>query len=176
MRKVIVYIAMSLDGYVADKSGSVSWLNGDGSDPENMGSYPVFIETVDTVILGYTTYHQIVTELSPDVWPYESKKSCVLTHRPHENTENITFVDENLVDLITRLKAQDGKDIWICGGASIVNQAIKHNLVDEFCVTLIPTIIGGGISLFSTQETEQKLKLVSTKQYNGMVDLVYHRR
>ena len=81
MRKVVIYIAMSLDGYIADKNGSVSWLGGDGSDKDNFGSYPEFIETVDTVILGYTTYNQIVTELSPDVWPYDGKATYVPTHR-----------------------------------------------------------------------------------------------
>lgn len=176
MRKVILYIAMSLDGYIADKRGDVQWLAGDGTAPENQGSYPRFYETIDTVVLGYTTYHQIKTELSPDKWMYEGKQSVVLTHREKTSTKEIVFTDESIADLINRLKAQSGKDIWICGGASIVNQLIKLYLIDRYHITVIPTVLGGGIPLFEQLETEIKLRLVKTEEYNGMVDLVYEPR
>lgn len=175
MRQVVLYIAMSLDGYIADKDGGVSWLSGDGSGPENRGSYNHFIQTVDTVILGYKTYHQITTELSPDVWVYDDKMSYVITHNKLENKKNIVFCD-NLQELITKLKNEDGKDIWICGGAGIVNQLIALNLIDRFCVTVIPTILGDGIKLFENVEKETKLELVSTQSYNGMIDLFYEKR
>ncbi len=81
MRKIKLYIAISLDGFIADKNGSVAFLGGDGSDEQNFGSYLDFIETIDTVILGHSTYNQIVTELSPDEWAYKGKTSYVLTHR-----------------------------------------------------------------------------------------------
>ena len=122
MRKVIAYIAMSLDGYVADKHGSVAWLAGDGSDVENVGSYPEFYKSVDTVILGNTTYKQIVTELSPDKWVYEGKQSYVITNQDCKNTDEITFTNRNIADLVHNLKLQDGKNIWICGGASTIDQ------------------------------------------------------
>lgn len=66
MRKIILYVAASVDGFIADKNGGVSWLQGDDSDLQAEGTYNRFIESVDTIILGYSTYHQIVTELSPD--------------------------------------------------------------------------------------------------------------
>ena len=176
MKKIIVYIAMSLDGYVADATGGVSWLRGDGSDPENFGSYPEFIETIDTVILGYSTYHQIVTELSPDEWAYKGKKSYVLTHRIMENTEEITFISEDITELSKRLKAEEGKSIWICGGADIIRQFHQKGLIDEYSLTVIPTILGGGVRLFDGESQETQLKLESTKCYNGMVDLVYKKR
>ena len=172
MRKVVLYIAMSLDGYIADKDGGVSWLSGDGSKTENASSYDSFVQTVDTVIIGYTTYHQITTELSPDIWPYDDKMSYVITHKKLENKENIVFSD-NLPELITKLKNEDGKDIWICGGAGIVNQLIDLNLIDRFCITVIPTILGNGIKLFSKHNEETKLKFVSSYGYHGMIDLVY---
>ena len=176
MRKVVLYIAMSLDGYIADKNGGVDWLMGDGSDPENQGSYPDFIKTIDTVILGHTTYHQIATELSPDVWMYEGKLTYVLTHKKYENKEDILFTDENVPELIERLKIEEGKDIWICGGATIVNQLLQTDLIDRFCFTLIPTILGKGIKLFDSFDKEKTLKFISTKNYNGMIDLVYERQ
>lgn len=176
MRKVTLYIAMSLDGFIADKNSSVDWLSGDGSDPNNEGSYDEFIETVDTVILGYNTYHQVTTQLSPDEWVYKGKKSYVLTSKKIDSSEEIIFTNENPVVLINRLKQHDGKDIWVCGGASIINQFIANDLIDHYCITVIPTILGGGIRLFAEQCEERKLKLLSTRIYNGMVDLVYECR
>jgi dihydrofolate reductase len=124
MRKVILYIAMSLDGYIADKIGGVDFLVGDGSEPDNIGSYSSFIETVDTIIMGYTTYHQIVTELSPNEWVYKRKKTYVLTSKDEKSTDEIIFTNFDIMSLLNKLKSDDGKSIWICGGASIVNQAL----------------------------------------------------
>ena len=71
MRKVVLYIAMSLDGYIADSTGKVDWLNGHGSEEENVDTYSAFIRDVDTVIMGWNTYDQVTTELSPDEWVYK---------------------------------------------------------------------------------------------------------
>lgn len=176
MRKVLLYIAMSLDGYIARADLDVSWLNGDDSDPKNPGSYPSFYDAIDTVVLGWNTYHQIKRELSPEVWPYEGKKSYVVTHHPMASTDEITFTQENLPDLIERLKQLDGRDIWICGGASLARQLIEADLIDWFCVSIIPTILGDGIRLFPRMPREHKLKLIHTESYNGIVDLVYESR
>lgn len=174
MRKIIVYIAMSLDGYIADINGGVGFLGGDGSDPDTLGSYPSFIETVDTVILGYTTYQQIVTELSPNEWVYKGKTTYVLTSKSMVSSEEIIFVNTDMNGLLNELKIKDGKDIWICGGANIVNQAL--DMIDKYCITVIPTVLGNGIPLFNKRLEELPLKLVSSKNYNGMVDLIYERR
>ncbi len=176
MRKIILYIAMSLDGYIADKDGGVAWLTGDGSDSENKGSYLEFFETIDTVILGYNTFHQIVTELSPGKWIYEGKKSYVITHNSMESTDEIIFTHKDPVELINELKKENGKDIWICGGATVVNELIHNDIIDRYHITVIPTILGDGVSLFDSRAKEIKLKLVSTGSYNGMVDLIYEHR
>lgn len=88
MRKVVLYIAMSLDGYIADKNNSVSWLSGDHSETNAIVSYFSFYDTVDTVILGWNTYHQIVNELSPNEWPYKEKTTYVLTHHKDEKSKS----------------------------------------------------------------------------------------
>ncbi len=176
MRKVVLYIAMSLDGYIADKSGGVGWILGDGSAEESLGSYEEFITTVDTVILGYNTYHQITTELSPKKWVYEGMQSYVFTRKFYKNKTGITFIDDDFESFIMNLKKQSGKKIWICGGASIINQLIALDLIDEYYVTIIPTILGSGIKLFGDLKNEIKLKLELTRHYNGMVDLSYIRR
>ncbi len=174
MRKVVVYIACSLDGFIAKENKDVSWLSGDNSDPSNMGSYDEFYKSIDTVILGSTTYEQIVTELAVDNWPYADKMSYVITTKSKENKDNIIFTDK-LVDTINDLKSTEGSDIWICGGASIVNQLLELDMVDKLCISVMPIILGKGIRLF-TREREMPLKLVSTTNYNGIVDLVYERR
>lgn len=176
MRNVVLYIAMSLDGYIADTKGGVAWLKGDGSDPKNEGSYPAFYDSIDTVILGYKTYHQIATELSPDRWIYSDKKSYVLTHRDLPSTEKIVFTKKEPAELLSELKNNGGGDIWICGGAEIVNQLLESDQIDRYCVSIIPTILGNGISLFHKHSAEYKLRLLSTRQYDGIVDLVYERR
>lgn len=176
MRKVVLYIAMSLDGYIADAAGGVAWLGGDGSEKNHPGSYPAFYESVDTILLGYTTYHQIRTELFPEKWIYSGKTSYVMTHKNLPSTEEIIFTDKSAGELIGDLRCQSGKDIWLCGGANIANQFMNLNLIDRYCVTVIPTILGDGIRLFEKHGTENKLSFVSTKQYNGMIDLVYERR
>ncbi len=71
MRNVVLFIAMSLDGFIADSHGNVDWLQGQSDDVETMDTYSVFIKDIDTVVIGWKTYHQIVTELSPEAWVYD---------------------------------------------------------------------------------------------------------
>lgn len=176
MRKVILYIAMSLDGYIADPKGGVEWLGGQDAASEDMGSYPEFIQTVDTVIMGWKTYHQVTTELSPDKWIYSGMKSYIITHQKLTVTEEIECTEQPLEELIADLKKQEGKHIWICGGASIAGQLIEKNLIDRYHITVMPTLLGDGIRLFEKSHKELKLKLIGTQSYNGMTDLIYERR
>lgn len=176
MRKVILFIAMSLDGYIADIHGGTGWLEGQASGENDMVSYEEFIQHVDTVMMGANTYRQLVTELSPNEWVYADLTSYIITHHPKESTKQIQFTDEDPCQLVNRLKREAGKDIWICGGASIVNQLMRADLIDQYYINVIPTILGNGIRLFDTLEKELKLKLISTRSYNGITDLVYERR
>lgn len=175
MRNVVLYIAMSLDGYIADENGGVEWLAGENPDGDDMQSYTRFIETVDTVLLGYRTYRQIVTELSPGNWIYGGKTCYVFTHRAEADTKDICFINRDLGPFIAELKAQTGRDIWVCGGANLVTQLLKLDLIDRFHITVIPTILGRGIRLFENRENgrENRLRLIGTKSYNGLVDLIY---
>lgn len=176
MKKISLFIAMSLDGYIADSRGGVDWLQGQGNDAENMDSYAAFAQTVDTVFMGWRTYHQIVTQLSPQEWPYPEFTTYVFTHRPQTSSEKIRFVNEDPVQLAKRLREEDGTGIWICGGADLAGQFVNADLIDEYTITVIPTLLGSGVRLFERAEHEIKLKLLHTRSYNGMTDLVYTRR
>lgn len=176
MRKVTLFIAMSLDGYIADKDGGVDWLNGQEEDGENMDTYSEFIKTIDTIIMGWNTYHQVITELSPEEWVYPEQISYVITHRELPSTERIRFTSESPCDLVKRLREEEGNGIWICGGASIVRQLMETDLIDTLHISVIPTLLGDGVRLFGPLEKEQKLRLVTTQSYNGITDLVYEKR
>ena len=84
MKKISLFIAMSLDGYIADSKGSVDWLPGQGDDDDNVDAYSKFVKNIDTVVMGWNTYHQIVTELSPDEWVYQDFITYVVTHNPKD--------------------------------------------------------------------------------------------
>lgn len=172
MRKVILYIAMSLDGYIADSNGKVDWLNGHGSEAD-VDTYSDFSKNIDTVVMGWNTYHQITTELSPDEWVYKDMTSYIITYRVLPSTNNIKFVQSSPCSIVQKLKQEQGKAIWICGGGNIIQPLIWNGLIDEYRISIIPTILGSGIRLFGEMPSEIKLKLVSTQAYNGITELVY---
>ncbi|MGI6000466.1 MAG: dihydrofolate reductase family protein [Candidatus Merdisoma sp.] len=176
MRKVTLFIAVSLDGYIADRNGDVNWLNGQEENGDNFGSYSEFISGIDTVIMGWNTYHQVVTELSPDEWVYPEQKSYVITHREIPSTEAIVFTAENPCALVRSLRKEEGEGIWICGGADIIQQLMKEDLIDRWHISVIPTLLGSGIRLFGELAAERKLQLVKTQSYNGITNLIYERR
>lgn len=176
MRSTILYIAMSLDGYIADTNGSVDWLAGDGSAPDTNAEDAAFFHSIDTIILGRRTYDQITTELSPEAWPYEPFMTYVITHHPLPAQANIHFTDELPSALVRRLRRQSGKSIWVCGGATIVQPLLRDRLIDRLQITLIPTLLGGGMRLFDTLTTEESLRLIRTRTTDGMVELTYEKR
>lgn len=175
-RTVSLFIAMSLDGYIADSAGGVGWLKGHSDQEENSDPYAVFIKNIDTVLMGWNTYHQIVTELSPDEWVYKGMKTYVVTHRGHSSEEDVVFTDQDPVCLVNELKKKTGRGIWICGGADLVKQLWDRDMIDEYYISVIPVLLGCGIRLFEKGQREIELKLVDTHIYNGIVDLVYTRR
>lgn len=176
MGKIVLYLAMSVDGYIADEQGGVGWLGGDGSEPGAPGSYPVFYETVDTIVMGWTTYHQIITELALESWPYPGRPCYVATHRREQDRESICFWKGKLTVLADKLKAEREGNIWICGGASVAGQLLKEGRIDKLWLSVIPAVLGKGVRLFAEQGQELLLKLVRTQHYNGIVDLVYEKR
>lgn len=176
MRKTILYISSSLDGYIADADGKVSWIDQCDISEEAAGSYDRFIKNIDTVIMGWTTYNQIVTELSPDCWIYKGLQSYIVTHRKNTSTDDIFFTDENPSDLIARLKKCPGKDIWICGGASIANQLMASGQIDIIYLTILPVTLGAGIRLFQEGLPFSTYTLSNINRYDDVAELIYSRK
>ena len=100
MRRISLFIAMSLDGYIADSKGGVGWLNGQDSENEDIDTYSEFAKTIDTILMGWNTYHQIVTELSPKEWVYNSFITYVITHKENISSDKIRFENTNPVGLV----------------------------------------------------------------------------
>ena len=176
MGKCVLYLAMSVDGYIADEQGGVGWLVGDGSELEAPGSYPAFWDTVDAIVMGWTTYHQLITELSPDSWPYKGRPCYVVTHRQEADQGDIHFWNGELTALVDKLKAVHAGNVWVCGGASVAGQLLNENRIDKPWLSIIPTVLGKGVRLFPELGQELPLKLVGTEHWNGIVDLVYVKR
>lgn len=165
MRKFILFIASSLDGYIARENGDIDWL------PENTASgYDKFYKTIDTVVLGKKTYDQVLTF---GAYPYQDKKSFVFTKKNNqtkdENIEFVSDVDKFVKDIISN----SGKNIWLVGGAEIISSFVNHGFVDEIILSIIPVVLGKGIPLFKNIEKETKLKLVKTTNYDNLVELQY---
>lgn len=176
MRKVILFIAMSLDGYITDQDGRVDWLEGQEQDGEMVDVYSEFAKSVDTVLMGWNTYNQIVMELSPEDWVYKGMTSYVFTHRNVESNEEIVFCKESPCVMVKKLKQEKGKNIWICGGAGVVEQLMGQKQIDEYYISVLPVLLGSGVRLFKNEYEKEKLRLIGTQSYNGIVDLHYVRR
>lgn len=119
MRKVTLFIAMSLDGYIADSKGKVDWLEGQDENVESPDIYGEFIKDIDTVIMGRNTYDQIVTELSPDDWVYHGMTRMLLHINREESPEEVYFTDQKPTDLVRKLKERGRKrylDMRRCRG------------------------------------------------------------
>ncbi|MGC3977118.1 MAG: dihydrofolate reductase family protein [Paludibacteraceae bacterium] len=170
-RKLVLYIASSLDGFIAKPNDDLSFLGLVKKEGEDYG-YEDFISTVDTVILGRKTYDW-VTKNAPE-FPHNDKETYVITRSTTEKKGNITFYNGSLIDLILLLKSKNGKNIFCDGGAEIVNELFKYKLMDEMVLSIIPIMVGNGKKLFHLDIPEQELTLLSAKSFDtGLVQLHY---
>lgn len=172
-KTIVLYVAASLDGYIARKDGSVDWLYGVTGEGDN--GYHAFYDTVDTIIMGNKTYEHM--KKLADEFPYKGKECYVFCRRHIGNDENVQFINDNIANFIQKLQGQiTDKKIWIVGGAELLVLFLKENLVDEFIISIMPTILGEGISLFKSNNPEINLKLINIQQYGEIAQLYYERR
>lgn len=170
-RKVILYIAASLDGYIAKDGDDLSFLSVVEQEGEDYG-YRQFMNTVDTMILGRKTYDWVVGQVGS--FPDEGKTVYVITQTPRKPVGNTFFYAGSPQTLIATLKNQPGQNIFINGGAQLVNSLLQHGLIEEFIISVIPVLLGNGIKLFTAGQPEQGLHLLACRQYTtGLVQLHY---
>lgn len=170
MGKIILYIATSLDGYVADKGGGVDWLN-EYNHPEEDYGYREFFKKIGAVIMGSKTYEQL---LSFNYW-YDGVESHVFSTRELEATPDhpIQVHSGDPTPLTTRLR-QQSRDAWLIGGGRLITSFLNRGLIDELILTIVPKILGDGIPLFQKIEQLHKVELKSCKSFSdGVVQLTY---
>lgn len=144
MKKLKLYITTSSDGFIAPPDGDMEWLI--GYPIASKEEHQTFLDSVDTVIMGGNAYSEM--SLLDIIWPYKGKTVYVVTRHPLIEKESVKFITDNAVEAISQLKKDDGKDIWLVGGATITSFLLEHNLIDEMIITQIPIIIEKGIPLF----------------------------
>ncbi|MBD1942210.1 dihydrofolate reductase [Coleofasciculus sp. FACHB-712] len=167
MRKVILFIASSLDGYIARQSGDIDWLFTD----QDYG-YSEFFASVDTLLMGRKTYEQVLTF---GEYPYKGVKSYVFTRNPlflaDSNAEVIT---EDIKKFVEQLRQVEGKNIWLVGGSQLTHELMSNNLVDELILSIHPIVLGEGIPLFEHGTNPQCLNFTKCQTYSsGLVQLSY---
>ena len=148
-RKVILYLAQSLDGFIAEKDGSTAWLSALNSS-ESDAAIQSFYQGVDTIIMGRKTYEQCIKLAG--TYPYQEKQSYVFSKTLHDTADRTNVVTGNVPEFVRQLKAQ---------------------LVDELIITIAPVLLGDGISLISTHLTDMPLELSKTRQLGQFVELTY---
>jgi dihydrofolate reductase len=189
MPKIKLFIATTLDGFIARENGSLDWLEGSGdgdqasteetpSDQEKHdGGYGKFIADIDVLIMGRKTYEKVL-DLGVE-WPYSDQKTYVVTsNKDYKTKTDNTFVLNELNEkVIEEMKTISKKNIWLVGGGQLITEFINHDAVDEMTITIIPIILGKGIRLFTDDTQETKLELVDTESWgSGMVNLTYKKK
>jgi dihydrofolate reductase len=171
MSKIILNLAVSLDGYIARLDNSVDFL-GNTFSKEQEDDFNAFLNTVDVIVMGSTSYDKMI-ELGEQ--QFQNKLIYVLTSQEYADEENTIFTDQEIDELVIDLKAQSKKNIWLFGGAKTIQQFIEIGEVDEFIITYTPSIIGTGIPLFLFSKNEIKLELLSSKRIDQNVTLHYKK-
>ncbi len=163
MKKIILNVAVSLDQHIAEPDGSLEWLAGFPRPEKTDRDYNDLLASVDTVIMGGKAYREL---LNMDVvWPYMNQHTYVVSHHKWNLGENVGFITENIIETITELIHEPGKDILLAGGGELVSMLLAADLVDEMRITYIPVILGKGIPLFPEQPKESKWRLLESKIY-----------
>ncbi|WP_242062994.1 dihydrofolate reductase family protein [Nostoc sp. FACHB-145] len=163
-----MFIASSLDGYIAREAGEIDWLFTD----QDYG-YTEFIAEVDTLIMGRKTYQQV---LSFDEYPYNDKEVFVFSQSLQGETENkAKLINDDWQNFIEDLRQSNGGVIWLVGGAQTIHYFLKHDYIDELILSIHPIILGSGIPLIvNDPSVETVLDLKNVQNYNsGLVQLSY---
>lgn len=167
--KVSIYIASSIDGYIARKDGNLDWLHYGHTGDEDYG-FKEFTRTIDAVVMGRNTYEVVA---GFDEWAYKDKRVVVLSNTLVKVKKEAELFSGQLTELLAKLHAENIKHIWIDGGITI-SKFLESGLVDDITVSIIAMVLGSGIPLFSAMNQEHKCHLVSTQSYpSGLVQLKY---
>jgi dihydrofolate reductase len=178
--RVTIHMVASLDGFIARKDGGVDWMetpdefaDGDTMDP---GFIEEFLKTIDCYVMGSRTYETALRfEANGFGWSYGDKPTFVLTTRDLPRTrETVEFCSGDLAQLVNGRLRSTFRRIWIVGGGAVSGECLRLGLADEIYYSILPILIGDGISFFDKLNTDVSLHLAEVKAYkSGMVELRY---
>ena len=176
MRKISLFIATSLDGYIAKPNDDLSFLKLVEKEGEDYG-YAAFTDTIDTLIIGRKTYDYVLREIGPSFYDNGQRDVYVITRTPRPSVGRTTFYTGNLTDLVEQLKSENGKNIYCDGGTEVINELLKNDLIDGLIISIVPILLGNGTRLFKDGRPEQLLEFVKVKTFEtGLVQLHYQRK
>jgi dihydrofolate reductase len=170
--KISVYIATSLDGFIARKNGDLDWLPAGEEGGEDFG-YTEFMSTIDYIVMGRNTFEKVLTF---GAWNY-NKKVIVLTSRdliiPPELADKAEALHLSPRELVHEMDRRGAKSIYLDGGVTI-QRFLRESLVDEMTITTTPILLGEGLPLFGVLEKDVKLELIKSVSFkNGFVQNKY---
>lgn len=175
MRKLSLFIATSLDGYIAKPNDDLSFLKTVEKEGEDYG-YSNFMATIDALIVGRKTYDYVLREIGSSFYDNGQRDVYVITRTQRPNVGRTAFYTGNLNELVRRLKSESGKNIYCDGGAEIINELLKDDMIDELIISVVPILLGEGTRLFKNGRPEQKLELLDVKAFEtGLTQLHYKR-
>lgn len=172
--KISVFIATSIDGYIAKKDGDIEWLTTFSlptheNEDKDCG-FSKFYSDVDVLVMGRNSY-EVVSNF--DTWPYEGKRVVVLSSKLTSVCEKAKLFKGDIPHLIEKLHADGIKHIYVDGGVTI-SQFLNMGLIDQMIISIIPVVLGAGIPLFSKINSDKWCRLISSQVYsNGLVQLRY---
>jgi dihydrofolate reductase len=175
-RKIVAYVAVSADGYIARPDGDVEWLN---RRPDTVDyGYAKFYASVDAVLLGRGTYDWAVRYMKkhPGTPVFDARMPhYVFTRKPPKHVPTgVQFTSESVKVVARRLRAARGKNIWMMGGGHLIASFLDAGEIDEFDLHVIPVLIGEGIPLIAPRHRDIELRLLAAKKFaDGVVRLRY---
>lgn len=172
-RKIKLFIAQTLDGYIATNEESLDWLF--AVDGEGDNGYSDFLADIDTVVMGRRTYDWVMTHEN-GTYPYSQLKGIIFTNTAFQTPDDVQLVSGSVADWAKGAIAEKGKDIWVIGGGELIRQFLEADLVDELIVTTAPVLLGEGIRLFPPGEYGSKLELLAVKTHGQFAESAYRVR
>ena len=181
--RVTIHMAVSLDGFIARKDGTVDWLETsddfEGGETMAQESVEAFLRTIDCYVMGSRTYETALEfETKGFGWAYGDKPTFVLSSRKLRKTRNtVEFHSGDLELLVGERLKPNFRSIWFVGGGEVCGECLRRGLADEVRYSIMPILIGKGVSFFDRLDTDVPLHLVEAKPHkSGMVALRYEVR
>jgi dihydrofolate reductase len=177
MSKVTLYIATSIDGYIARPDGSLDWLDAIPNPDKTDHGYMELLENTSHIIMGRKTYSALLG--FGIEWPYSGKKTFVASNDKsfHPQTPETEKLGGDLTREVTKIKAEADRDIWLVGGGQLVTCFLNNDLIDKMIIAIAPIILGEGIALFPERAVESQWTLKEHIAYStGIICLTYIKK